>query len=223
MKKLFLISVLLFGIFSYGFAQEAGKKATAIKIGGSKKPVYVIDGIKQSPYGSFALTDLKVETIEEIKIVKSEEALKLFGSEAIDGAVIVITKAGKKIPSSLALDNKIEQLNFGKGIAGFSASKFSGVGVNNIDTAGLGNRPGIIIRGLNTSGANYNDVVYILDGEKVEKDALSWLDPNTIATVSVLKKGSAISLYGPRANNGVVVITTKVKPVLKPVEKQDKN
>jgi len=222
MKKLFIISALLFGMFSYGFAQEAGKKATATKVRGSKKPVYIIDGIKQSPYSSFAITDLKAETIDEIKIVNSEEALKLFGTEAIDGAVIVTTKAGKRFPASLALDNKIEQLNFGKGIAGFSASKFSGVQINKMDSVGLGKRSAIL-RGLNNPGAGYNEPVYILNGEKVEKDVLSWLDPNTISTVNILKKGSEVSLYGPQANNGVVVITTKAKPVLKSIEKQDKN
>jgi len=44
---------------------------------------------------------------------------------------------------------------------------------------------------------------------------ISTLDPNTIESISVLKGAAAAALYGSRAKNGVVVITTKSGSVSK--------
>lgn len=74
----------------------------------------------------------------------------------------------------------------------------------------LNDKPNIILRGLrNQSLPNYNDVIYILDGQEIQKDAMSFINPNTIQSISVLKKEHAIEKYGPQAHNGVVIISTK--------------
>ncbi len=53
-----------------------------------------------------------------------------------------------------------------------------------------------------------NSPLYIVDGVQVE-NALSVLSPQDIATVDVLKDASTTAIYGARAANGVVIITTK--------------
>lgn len=53
-----------------------------------------------------------------------------------------------------------------------------------------------------------NSPLYIVDGVQVE-NALSILSPQDIATVDVLKDASTTAIYGARAANGVVIITTK--------------
>lgn len=69
-----------------------------------------------------------------------------------------------------------------------------------------GSDPQIVARG-GTSISQSNDPLYIVDGVP-QPDGLGFLDPMDIESVDVLKDGAA-NIYGSRAANGVVVITTK--------------
>lgn len=51
--------------------------------------------------------------------------------------------------------------------------------------------------------------LYVIDGQITDADAASKLNPNSIKSMDVLKDASATSIYGSRASNGVIVITTK--------------
>src|SRR5699024_10312818 len=62
------------------------------------------------------------------------------------------------------------------------------------------------IRGYST--INNNEPLYIIDGVPHE-GKLTWLNHNDIESMQVLKDASAASIYGARANNGVIIITTK--------------
>ena len=62
------------------------------------------------------------------------------------------------------------------------------------------------IRGLNSLSAGQNPL-YVIDG--VPQNGPHNLNPNDIESISVLKDASATSLYGSRAANGVVLVTTK--------------
>lgn len=62
------------------------------------------------------------------------------------------------------------------------------------------------IRGVGT--INDNSPLYIIDGVPT-KDPSSLLNPNDIESMSVLKDASSASIYGARAANGVIVVTTK--------------
>ncbi|KHJ37916.1 TonB-dependent receptor SusC [Pedobacter glucosidilyticus] len=65
----------------------------------------------------------------------------------------------------------------------------------------------ILIRGVNTINANRNPLI-ILDNFPFEGE-LNSINPNDIASVSILKDAAAASIWGARAGNGVIVITTK--------------
>jgi TonB-linked SusC/RagA family outer membrane protein len=98
-------------------------------------------------------------------------------------------------------------------------------GVNTISSDGS---PGagirIRIRGGTSINAN-NEPLYVIDGLPIEVDysisdgpgelvgpsssPLANLDPNSIASIDVLKDASAAAIYGARGANGVVIITTK--------------
>lgn len=70
-----------------------------------------------------------------------------------------------------------------------------------------GNRR-ILIRGLNTLGNT--DPLYIIDGVPTKRASVFRnLNPNSIASVQILKDASASSIYGARASNGVIIVTTK--------------
>ena len=64
------------------------------------------------------------------------------------------------------------------------------------------------IRGINTLG-NTNPL-YIIDGAPTtDPNVFAYMDQNSIETVQVLKDASAASIYGSRASNGVIIVTTK--------------
>ncbi len=102
--------------------------------------------------------------------------------------------------------------------------KIAGVEINS-SSGQPGAASRIVIRG-NSSLLGNNQPLFIIDGVPIsnEEDANQGgnalfvggtsnrgldLDPNTIASISVLKGASATALYGSRAANGVVLITTK--------------
>ncbi len=73
-------------------------------------------------------------------------------------------------------------------------------------------RPGasayIRIRGVGSLNASSEPLI-ILDGVQVSSQAYSSINPNDIEDIAVLKDAAAAALYGSRAANGVLVITTK--------------
>jgi len=103
------------------------------------------------------------------------------------------------------------------------AGKISGVTVNS--TGGTGSSVSMIIRGASSLSSD-NQPLFVVDGVPVINtlnnttqfgsrnivdygNAISDLNPDDIESVSVLKGPSAAALYGSRAGNGVVLITTK--------------
>jgi TonB-linked SusC/RagA family outer membrane protein len=103
------------------------------------------------------------------------------------------------------------------------AGKVTGVQIN--QTGGAGSSVSMIIRGA-TSMSTDNQPLFVVDGVPMSSsinnvggfgsdnrvdygNAISDLDPESIESVSILKGPSAAALYGTRAGNGVVLITTK--------------
>ncbi|MEH0152512.1 SusC/RagA family TonB-linked outer membrane protein [Limibacter armeniacum] len=95
----------------------------------------------------------------------------------------------------------------------------------NVSTSGSGptGSTNVTIRGSNSLTGN-NQPLYVIDGVPISNDggtsagqyggfdygnAANNIDPNDIASISVLKGGAASALYGSRGQNGVIMITTK--------------
>jgi len=97
---------------------------------------------------------------------------------------------------------KSPQANLSNSLAG----RASGIILNN--RAGEPGYDGssIYIRGLATTGNN--DVLIVVDGVPGQIGGLERLNPNDIESISILKDASA-AIYGSRAANGVILITTK--------------
>jgi TonB-linked SusC/RagA family outer membrane protein len=94
------------------------------------------------------------------------------------------------------------------------AGRVSGVVANNTSGEPGYDGSSIVIRGLATYGST--NVLVVVDGVPGQIGGLERLDPNDIESVSVLKDGSA-AIYGNRAANGVILITTKHGKIGKPV------
>jgi len=66
----------------------------------------------------------------------------------------------------------------------------------------------ILIRGINTLGDN--SPLYIIDGVPTKrKEVFENLNPSSIESIQVLKDAASASVYGARASNGVIVVTTE--------------
>lgn len=64
------------------------------------------------------------------------------------------------------------------------------------------------LRGIGSISSS-NEPLFILDGSPISGGAFTAINPSDIENVTVLKDASSTSIYGSRAANGVVVITTK--------------
>jgi TonB-linked SusC/RagA family outer membrane protein len=82
--------------------------------------------------------------------------------------------------------------------------KVAGVQISNDGTPG--SSPTIRIRGLGTVSSSA-DPLYVVDGVFV--DNIGFLSPYQIETITVLKDASSSAIYGVRAANGVIIVTTK--------------
>lgn len=105
---------------------------------------------------------------------------------------------------------KSPQANVSNSLAG----RFSGVILNNRSGEPGYDGSNVTIRGQATTGNK--DVLIVVDGIPGQIGGLERLNPNDIESISVLKDASA-SIYGSRAANGVILVTTKQGKTGKPV------
>ena len=97
--------------------------------------------------------------------------------------------------------NKVSATSFTQKLEGRAA----GVSISTSGEPGEGTT--VRIRGI--SSFQNNDPLYVIDGVPVQDAYSTGFNPNDIESIQVLKDASAASIYGARANNGVVIVTTK--------------
>lgn len=79
-------------------------------------------------------------------------------------------------------------------------------GLTVVQNGSPGGAPSVRIRGIGTIGNN--DPLYVIDGVQTT-GGINSISPGDIESISVLKDASAVAIYGTRAANGVVIVTTK--------------
>jgi TonB-linked SusC/RagA family outer membrane protein len=84
----------------------------------------------------------------------------------------------------------------------------AGVQVTNNDASPGGNVT-VIIRGTGSPATGGNTPLYVVDGYPLNAGGINNINPSDIASMEILKDASATAIYGVRAANGVVLITTK--------------
>jgi TonB-linked SusC/RagA family outer membrane protein len=90
------------------------------------------------------------------------------------------------------------------------AGKISNVQVRTQSAAKLGSQSAIRIRGANSVSGLNNDPLYVVDGTPL--DDINFINMDDVEDLQVLKGPGATALYGQRAANGVILITTKKAP-----------
>ena len=118
----------------------------------------------------------------------------------------VVTAAIAKVSSDdLAGKTPVRVDNALKGLA---------AGVNVTSSSGQpGASPRVRVRGTGT--INNSDPLYIVDGMPIE-GGIDFLNPSDIESIEVLKDAASGAIYGARAANGVVLVTTKKGKIGKP-------
>ena len=129
----------------------------------------------------------------------------------LDDVVIQVAYGSAKKSTLTGAVSQIESTDIEKrpatSITSALEGTVAGVQVNN--TFGQpGSSPSIIIRGFGTVNGGNGAPLYIIDGVAFGGNP-SDLDANDIESISVLKDAASCALYGNRASNGVVLITTK--------------
>jgi len=134
-----------------------------------------------------------------INVKLSEEAIGL--DEVV--AVGYSNKKASELSSSVAVVNeKALQGVTSNNLSDMVQGKVPGLVVSNT-SGNPGQNANIVIRGVGSIGAGYSPL-YVVDGI-IGGDA----NPNDIESITVLKDAAATGLYGSRASNGVIIITTK--------------
>ncbi|MBD8487281.1 TonB-dependent receptor [Echinicola sp. CAU 1574] len=165
-------------------------------VGYKKKEVTVGPGQSQID----VVMDNDVQTLQEVIVVAYDEQSRA----SFTGS---------------AVDVKLEKVQ-GAPRASFQESLQGNIaGVQSASPSGQpGYSPNIRIRGVGSINAS-SDPLYVIDGIPVvagnisqiatSSNTIAGLNPNDIASMTVLKDASATSIYGSRGANGVILITTK--------------
>ena len=91
------------------------------------------------------------------------------------------------------------------------AGKVPGLSLSNTSRSDPNAGADIALRGPSTATGNGSQPLVVIDG--VPGGDLQTIAPNDIASIDVLKDGSAASIYGSRATGGVIIVTTKKRTI----------
>ena len=229
MRKYLTMVVLLF-ISVATYAQQHSVKGTVVDQNGypvigmtvmeqgtQNGTTTDIDGNYQitvsSGSASLEFTALGYQTVVEavgkravINVTSAEEAMVLDAVVAIGYGSVRKKDLTTAVSTVSTEDMKLRPVTEA---SGFIQGKVAGVTVQ--QTSGL---PGagmtVRVRGA-SSIASSNDPLYVVDGVPVGTGnyAIAYLSPQDIETMQILKDASSAAIYGSRAANGVVLITTK--------------
>jgi len=228
MKKLLLLLTAVITLALSGYAQdrtvhgtvvdsENGEPligATVMPLGGGTGTATDIDGnftlklpghVKDIQISSVGYATQKVKVAPEMRVelvnnnLLKEVVVTGYGSAkklgSIVGSVSVVgDEALENIPTATFVDALQGQVS---GLSIYSASG---------DPSSVENQ--IRLRGVNSLNAG-NTPLFILDGAPVTSSVFTTLNPNDIESVTVLKDAASVAIYGSRAANGVIVITSK--------------
>lgn len=168
---------------------------------------YVISVPNKNAQIEFSFVGFTNQTVSvgdktEINVIMQES------SQALDEIVVVGYAAVKKsdVTSSISSvkGKELQTMTVGN-VAESLQGKVSGVQVTG--QGGPGAQPRVLIRGISTVNLS-TDPLYVVDGIPMGT-SINFLSNNEIESMEVLKDASASAIYGSRASNGVILITTK--------------
>ena len=165
------------------------------------------DAILVVSYIGFANQEIKVGNQSKLSIALKEDA------EALDELVVVGYGTQKKV-------------NMTGSVTAIKTKDLENIPVSNLSNSLAGRAPGVTI--TNNSGfagassairirGSQGEPLYVINGIIRDKTAFDALDPNEVENINILKDAASASIYGSKAGNGVVLVTTKKGSIQKPM------
>jgi iron complex outermembrane receptor protein len=236
MKKIYALLILALGCmsFSYGQVTVSGVVVSDVEkipvpgvsvyIKGEPKGAVTTDfdgnfkiksplndGILVFSYVGFKTKEVSFSGNQKLNVSLAEEVSTL-------NEVVVVGYGSQKRSDVTGAISSVKSENFNKGVVANAGQLIQGkvAGVNVVAASGEpGANQDIIIRGVGSLRSGTTPL-YVVDGfaldnsnTGVASNPLNFINPQDIESIEVLKDASASAIYGSRAANGVIVITTK--------------
>ncbi|MFZ0598096.1 MAG: TonB-dependent receptor [Flavobacterium sp.] len=236
MKKIYALLILALGCISFSYAQGTvsgvvvsdvekvpvpgvsvyikGEPKGAVTTdfdGNFKIKVAVNEGTLVFSYVGFKTKEAAFSVNQKLNVSLAEEVSTL-------NEVVVVGYGSQKRSDVTGAISSVKSENFNKGVVANAGQLIQGkvAGVNVVAASGEpGASQDIIIRGVGSLRSGTTPL-YVVDGfaldnsnNGVASNPLNFINPQDIESIEVLKDASASAIYGSRAANGVIVITTK--------------
>lgn len=227
-RKLVLSLIAVLGVFAFAFAQNKQVSGTVVSpdgipvIGATIMVEGTGIGTSTDGNGKFVIsapangmlaiscigyTDQKVPVNNRtsVEIVMEENA------EAIDDVVVVGYGSGRKVGTVIGSVDQVksEKLEARPTNNVMDAMQGQVAGLQIMSSSGELNQASTIrLHGVGSLQAG-NEPLILLDGAPITSSNLLSMNPNDIASITTLKDASATSIYGSRAANGVIYVTSK--------------
>ncbi len=229
MRKI-LVFILMLCVSTFAFAQHSVKGTvvdsngypviglSVIEVGTSNGTVTDVDGnytitISGGGTASLEFNSLGYATVVEqvngrsvINVTMQDDAIMLDAVVAIGYGTVKKRDLTTAVSTVSTDDVRLRPVTEA---SGFIQGKVAGVTVQ--QTSGLpGSGMTVRVRGASSLSSG-SDPLYVVDGVPVGTGgyAIAYLSPNDIENMQILKDASSAAIYGSRAANGVVLITTK--------------
>ncbi|MEO7046252.1 MAG: SusC/RagA family TonB-linked outer membrane protein, partial [Ferruginibacter sp.] len=228
-KKIFLSGLMIAFFFLQSFAQQktiTGKVTDA----STGQPLV---GSTVSVKGTRVATQTDNQGAFTLSLPDDAKSLIVtsVGFESQDISIAGKSQLNVSLQTSNSKLNEVVVVGYGSqkrkditgSIASVSAATIAKVPVTTLDQALQGRAPGVqiinndaspggnisvLIRGIGSLASGGNNPLYVVDGYPTT-GGINNINPNDVASIDVLKDASATAIYGIRAANGVVIITTK--------------
>ncbi len=229
MKKLFLLLAAIVTLAMSASAQQNrtyhGTVLSSAEneplIGATVKAVGTTIGVLTDADGQFTLTvpaSVKEITVTYVgfkpKTASLSDNMKIFmdnDSKVLDKVVVTGYGSAKSIGSVVGsvavVDEKVFQNTPASNFVDALQGQVSSLKINS-SSGDPNSNPNVVLRGQSSLSAS-SEPLYICDGAPVSSSFFNSMNPADIESVTVLKDGASISIYGSRGANGIIVITTK--------------
>lgn len=228
MKKLLFIMVALCAVLCPALVEAKVVNGTVVDsetgeplVGASVIPIGSSTGTSTDFDGKFAFSvpdyvkQLKISYVgyEEQTVAAGRDLEVKLKSDAnlLQDLLVTGYGSGKKIGSVVGSVSKVEAKTFEKITTANFTDALQGqvAGLSVLSSSGDPSASASIrLRGINTIMAG-TDPLFILDGAPITSALFNTLNPSDIESISVLKDAASTAIYGSRAANGVIVITSK--------------
>ena len=233
-RQLFMSLLMMFAITAFAQAQQTitgtvtdAKDGTTL-VGATVQVKGTTRGTITDTQGNYSIEVAQGETLVYSFIGYNKQEVLVQDQNTINialqpktetlGEVVVIGYGTEKKDDATGSVTAIDSKDFNEGAITSPEELFRGkaAGVDVTTNSGApGSGATIRIRGGSSLSAS-NNPLFVIDGVPVDeggvsgmRNPLNTINPNDIESISVLKDASATAIYGSRASNGVILITTK--------------